>query len=109
MFIGEYLLGEKVWVCATTHKFTTGQELASTVTGYYLKVGDAFGSAVALTFNIFNAETGIYYAEIDTTGFAKGTYVVVVEANVDTVIANQMQYFSVRGGVGIYGESIYTV
>ena len=102
MYLGNYKIGEKVWIPATTHKFETGQEFSATVTGYYLLVGAAFGSAVALTFNIFNTETGVYYAEIDTTGFTEGNYIVLVEATIDGVVANQMFYFGVRGLVSVY-------
>ena len=102
MYLGNYKVGEKVWIPATTHKFETGQELAATVTGYYLKVGAAFGSAVALTFNIFNEETGVYYAEVDTTGFDESNYIALIEATVDGVVANQIVYFGVRELVTVY-------
>jgi hypothetical protein len=103
MHLGTYRKGEKVWIPATTHKFETGEEYSATVTGYYLLVGAGFGTAVTLTFNIFNTETGCYYAEIDTTGFTEGNYIALVEATVDTRIANQMHFFGVRSQYGIYG------
>lgn len=102
MYIGRYEVGEKVWITATCHKFETGQEYNATVTGYYLKVGAGFGTAVALTFNVFNSETGVYYAEIDTTGFDEGNYIALIEADVDGKICNQIQIFGVREQYGIY-------
>lgn len=102
MFLGNYRVTEKVWIPATTHKFETGEEFAATVTGYYLLVGAAFGTAVALTFNIFNSETGVYYAEIDTTSLAEGNYIALIEATVDTRVANQIVFFGVRSQYGIY-------
>lgn len=102
MYLGNYKKGEKVWIPATTHKFETGQELAATVTGYYLKVGAAFGTAVTLTFNNFNSETGVYYAEIDTTSLDESNYIALIEATVDIVIANQLVYFGVRELVTVY-------
>lgn len=103
MNLGSYVPGEKVWVVVCCHKFETGQEYASTVTGYYLKVGAAFGSAVSLTFNIMNSETGIYYAEIDTTGFDESNYIAVCEANVNGVLANAVHFFNVRKKYALYG------
>lgn len=102
MFLGRYVAGDKVWITVCCHKFETGEELASSVTGYYLKVGAAFGTAVALTFNIMNAETGIYYAEIDTTAFDDAAYIAVIEALVDNVPANLIQFFEVREIYGRY-------
>jgi len=102
MYLGNYKVGEKVWIPACTHKFETGQEIVAAVTGYYLKVGAAFGTKVALTFNIFDAQTGVYYAEIDTAAFDESNYVALVEATVDTVIANQLVYFGVRDLVTVY-------
>ena len=102
MFIGRYVAGDKVWIVACCHKFETGVELAASVTGYYLKVGAAFGSAVVLTFNLMNEETGVYYAEIDTTGFDDAAYMAVVEALIDNVPANQVQFFEVREIYGRY-------
>ena len=102
MFLGRYTKGDKVWIPACTHKFETGEEYNATVTGYYLKVGAGFGTAVSLTFNVFNSETGVYYAEIDTTGFDEAVYIALVEAIVDTRSANQLVYFSVYEQYGIY-------
>ena len=102
MFLGRYVATDKVWIVVCCHKFETGEELASSVTGYYLAVGAAFGGAVALSFNLMNAETGIYYAEIDTTGFDDGTYMAVIEALVDNVPANIVQFFEVREIYGRY-------
>jgi len=102
MFLGRYVAGDKVWITACCHKFETGVELAAAVTGYYLLVGAAFGTAVALNFNLMNAETGIYYAEIDTTAFDDGTYMAVIEALVDNVPANLIQFFEVREIYGRY-------
>lgn len=102
MFLGRYVAGDKVWIVVCTHKFETGVELAAAVTGYYLKVGAAFGTAVALTFNVMNEETGIYYAEIDTTGFDDASYMAVVEALVDNVPANLIHFFEVREIYGRY-------
>lgn len=102
MFLGRYVATDKVWIVVCTHKFETGVELAASVTGYYLKVGAAFGTAVALNFNIMNAETGIYYAEIDTTGFDDAAYMAVIEALVDNVPANLIQFFEVREIYGRY-------
>ena len=102
MFIGRYVAGDKVWIVACCHKFETGVELASAVTGYYVEVGAAFPTAVALVFNLMNAETGIYYAEIDTTGFDDAAYMAVIEAVVDSVPANQVQFFEVREIYGRY-------
>ncbi len=102
MFLGISKKGSKIWIPATTHKFETGVENAATVTGYYLKVGAAFGTAVSLTFNLFNSETGVYYAEIDTTGFDEGTYIALVEANVETILANQIHFFTISQFFGSY-------
>lgn len=102
MFIGRYVAGDTVWITVCTHKFETGVEFASAVTGYYLLVGAGFGTAVALNFNIMNTETGIYYAIIDTTGFDEGSYMAVVEALVDNVPANIIQFFEVRQVYGRY-------
>lgn len=102
MFIGRYVASDTVWITACCHKFETGEELASAVTGYYLKVGAAFGTAVALTFNLMNAETGIYYAIIDTTAFDDAAYMAVIEAVVDSVPANLIQFFEVRTVYGRY-------
>lgn len=102
MYLGRYVAGDKVWITVCCHKFETGQELASAVTGYYLKVGAAFGTAVALNFNLMNAETGIYYAEIDTTAFDDAPYMAVIEAVVDGVAANLIQFFEVRTVYGRY-------
>lgn len=102
MFLGRYVAGDKVWIVVCSHKFETGVELAAAVTGYYLKVGAAFGTATALVFNLMNAETGIYYAEIDTTGFDDSSYMAVIEALVDNVAANLIQFFEVRTVYGRY-------
>ncbi|GAG94989.1 unnamed protein product [marine sediment metagenome] len=102
MYLGRYVAGDKVWITACCHKFETGQELESAVTGYYLKVGAAFGTAVALNFNLMNAETGIYFAEIDTTAFDDAPYMAVLEAVVDGVAANLIQFFEVRTVYGRY-------
>ena len=102
MFIGRYVAGDTVWIVACCHKFETGTELAAAVTGYYLPVGGAFVDKVALTFNLMNAETGIYYAVIDTTGFDDAAYMAVIEALVDNVPANQVQFFEVREIYGRY-------
>ncbi len=102
MFLGRYVAGDKVWIVACCHKFETGVEFASAVTGYYLKVGAAFGTAVALNFNLMNTETGIYYAEIDTTGFDDSSYMAVIEALIDNVPANMIQFFEVREIYGRY-------
>ncbi len=102
MYLGRYVAGDKVWITVCTHKFETGVEFASAVTGYYLKVGAGFGTAVALNFNIMNTETGIYYAEIDTTGFDDAPYIAVIEALVDNVPANLIQFFEVRTVYGRY-------
>jgi len=102
MFIGRYVEGDKVWITVCTHKFETGVELEATVTGYYLKVGAAFGTKVNLNFNLMNAEEGIYYAEIDTTGFDDSAYIAIVEAIIDTVPANIIRFFEVREVYGRY-------
>ena len=104
MFLGRYVVGEKVWVTVCCHKFETGEEYASTVTGWYIKVGDGFGSKVALTFNLMDSETGIYYAEIDTTGFDEAMYMAVIEAQVDTVNANAIHFFEVREMYSRYAD-----
>ena len=103
MNLGSYVPGEKVWVVVCCHKFETGQEFASTVTGYYLKVGALFTSKVSLTFNLMDSETGIYYAEIDTIAFTEGVYMAVCEATVDTVLANTVFFFGVRKRYALYG------
>ncbi|MEE8341918.1 MAG: hypothetical protein V3R52_07460 [Candidatus Neomarinimicrobiota bacterium] len=102
MFLGRYVAGDKVWITACCHKFETGEEFTSAVTGYYLLVGAAFGTAVTLTFALMNSETGIYYEEIDTTGFSDGTYMAVIEATIDGVSANVIQFFEVRTVYGRY-------
>lgn len=102
MYLGRYEEGEKVWIPVTTHKFETGNEEPATITGYYLKVGDSFVNAVSLTFEIFNSEIGVYYAEIDTTGFDESNYIVLVEAIINGKECNQMHIFSVREQYGIY-------
>jgi len=102
MFLGRYVEGDKVWIVACCHRFETGVELEAEVTGYYLKVGEAFENKVALTFNLMNEETGIYYAEIDTTGFDDSAYMAVVEAVIDTVAANIVYMFEVREVYGRY-------
>lgn len=102
MFLGRYVAGDTVWITVCCHKFETGVELAAAVTGYYLKVGAAFGTAVVLNFNLMNAETGIYYAEIDTTAFDDASYMAVIEAEVDGVLANLIQFFEVREIYGRY-------
>ena len=48
------------------------------------------------------SETGIYYAEIDTTGFDDSAYIAVVEATVDLVPANIIRFFEVREVYGRY-------
>ena len=102
MQLGNYIPADKVWIPATLHKFETGEEIAGTVAGYYLLVGAGFGTKVNLTFNIFNAETGIYYAEIDTTAFTEGVYIVKVTATIDSKEMNQFHFFTVRQNYAVY-------
>lgn len=102
MFIGRYVAGDKVWITVCAHKFETGAELEAEVTGYYLLVGAAFETAVELEFNQMNAETGIYYAEIDTTELDEGAYIAIVEAVIDLVPANIIRFFEVREVYGRY-------
>jgi len=102
MFLGRYVQGDKVWITVCLHKFETGVELAGAVTGWYLKVGSAFNTKTALTFNLMDSETGVYYAEIDTTGFDDSAYFALVEATVDTVPANASFIFEVREVYGRY-------
>ena len=102
MYLGTYKKGEKVWVTACTHKFEDGEQFVSNVSGYYLLVGALFTTAVSLTFNVFNSEIGVKYAEIDTTSLAEGVYTALIEAQVDGVNANQIVYFGVRDLVTVY-------
>lgn len=102
MFLGRYIATDTVWIVACCHKFETGVEFESAVTGYYLKVGAGFETKVALEFNLMDGETGIYYAVIDTTGFDDATYMAVIEALVDNVPANMIQFFEVREIYGRY-------
>jgi hypothetical protein len=103
MNLGTFIAGQTVWVTVCCHRPATGEEwvtasgeeYAGTVTGYYQRMTGAPGAGTALSFSQFNSETGVYYAPIDTTGFTKGSYAVLVEATVDGVAINVMHTFTV--------------
>ncbi len=96
MYLGKYLKGESVKIIVCSHKFETGEELAGSVTGYYILDGQAPATKVNLSFSIFNSETGAYEDEIDTTDLIEGVYHVFVEGTIDTVNSNICLKFEVR-------------
>ena len=102
MFLGRFVEGDKVWVPICIHKFETGESLAGTVEGYYILIGDSLENTEEIEFSQFNEETGIYYAEIDTTDFDEGAYLVIVKATVDTVECAGAFTFEVREVYGRY-------
>lgn len=96
-FIGSYAKGEHVWVPAiTVSGIAGGKADPSSCTGYYQKVSAAApGAGTPLIFNKFNAETGGYYADIDTSPLAVGMYMAFVEATVGAISNNTMYTFAV--------------
>lgn len=107
MYYGAYKKGQKVWIFANTHKFETGQRYDAAVTGYFLRVGSDPASKVSLTFNKFDGETGIYYAEVDTSNLEPAIYLAITKATIDTIQATQSGYFEVLTNYGYYGRSRY--
>ncbi len=102
MFIGRYVPGEIAWVFVNTHKFESGEEFAATVTGYSLKVGAVIGTKVDLTFSQWQSITGVYKADIDTTAYAEGMYIVYVQAVIDGKTVHTTYYYEVRNVYGRY-------
>lgn len=94
--IGRYVAGETAYIMIDTHKFETGVEFVASVSGYYIKVGAGLGTKVALTFAVWDGLTGVYKAEIDTTGFAEGMYFAQVTADIDSKIVHTTKFFEIR-------------
>lgn len=107
MNYGRVIKGEIVMITVPTHKFETGQKINSIVSGYYLKMGADFGSKVALIFSLIPGETGLYYSNIDTSGFSAANYLVVIKATVDTVDVEATGNFEVIENYGYYGFGVY--
>ncbi len=107
MYLGTYNENEKIYVAVATHKFETGEQLDGVLEGYYIRTGETWGEKVPITFSLIPGETGLYFAEIDTTVVAGGVYLIIIKALVDTVNANAIDYFVIRDKAAQYGISRY--
>lgn len=106
MFLGEFRKDEKVFVSVATHKFETGEQFNGTVEGYYVRKAEILGDRVPITFQIMEDEIGIYYSEIDVSALQGGKYLVVMKATIDTVIAQTVDYFSIKIKDSVVGSAI---
>lgn len=96
MFLGEFRKDEKVPVVVATHKFETGGQFNGVVAGYYVKKADILGDRVPIVFTLMEDEIGIYLSDIDISGLSGGIYLIVIKATIDTVIAQTVDYFSIK-------------
>ena len=85
MYLGEYSAGDKLWAFINTSNFQTGQIETGIITAFRLRVGDAFATKVSVTFGQGAFENGVKYADIDTTGFSSGMWIIQAHVTVNLI------------------------
>ena len=101
MYLGEYAIDDYVDLVATAHRFSSGAAYAPTSITYTVyEDGSTTAMISATAMTNFNSVTGFYFDRIQLTsalGFENGkSYVVLIQATVDSVAAIDWRSFRVR-------------